>query len=79
MVEALYGSRFIWGLRRQFDLHKHLASVRREVISCNRYEILPLILGSWDALCTDSRDKIYSMLGLAQEIFDGHPVDLARN
>jgi hypothetical protein len=45
----------------------------------NVYRLLPLVVISQDALVTDPRDKIYSLLGLAQETFGGEILDCDLN
>jgi hypothetical protein len=42
-----------------------------------RYEFLAFLLQCRQAIATDPRDKIYSLLGLAEELFDGHIPDLS--
>jgi len=45
----------------------------------NRYQLLPMIMTARLAESTDPRDKIYSLLGLADEMFNGTPVDIVPN
>jgi hypothetical protein len=42
----------------------------------NRYQLLPMIVRTRLAESTDPRDRIYSLLGLANEMFQGTPVDI---
>lgn len=63
-------------------IHKLLQQYRLKIYSTHerppsRYQFLTLLTRSKMALATDPRDKIYALLGLAEEMYDGCIQDLA--